>query len=173
MDVNLKIKNRKKDQGGQSVFEFIIFVPFLFVLFAVLVSIVGSINGSINQQKVTRGYFFLRLAHNSTEPNPKSLNIFWGTGNKRVGLLATGWALKDAASSPSANCYKIRGFVGELPAGEGCEDKVSESSDASVSTFIKVKTLYGLCGTTYVPDPNSGSLTDRSSLNNLASCEMK
>ena len=46
------VANRK----GQAIFEFIIFLPILLILYGVLVSVSSAINGSINQQKATRGF---------------------------------------------------------------------------------------------------------------------
>ena len=40
-----------KDNSGQAIFEFLVFVPLLLGLYGIIVNITGSINASINQQK--------------------------------------------------------------------------------------------------------------------------
>ncbi|MEI8346210.1 MAG: hypothetical protein WCG27_02000, partial [Pseudomonadota bacterium] len=59
---------KKKSQQGQSIFEFLIFFPFLLILFFSFSVVGGAINSSINQQKAARGYFFKMTRGNSRIP---------------------------------------------------------------------------------------------------------
>ena len=170
-----KFKNIK-NQKGQSVFEFIIFIPFLFVFFGVFIAILSSINGSINQLKVTRGYFYGRLQNNSTHPKSTVLPAYWGAGLTQAGLVAWGWQESQLNEQPVANCYRIQSFFGELPEDEQCEKPVKETGETGllISTFVKVKTLYGLCGATYRKGENDGSerIYNGAILNSQSGCEL-
>ena len=48
-------------QQGQALVEFIIFLPFMLMMYTVVITLGDAINGSINQQKATRAYFYYRL----------------------------------------------------------------------------------------------------------------
>jgi hypothetical protein len=53
-------KTKFLNQEGQAVFELLIFLPFLLFLYTIYYTAGNAINGSINQQKAVRGYFYSR-----------------------------------------------------------------------------------------------------------------
>lgn len=138
------IKNNEK---GQAIFEFVIFIPFLLIFIATLVTVIGAVNGSINQVKATRNYFYMTANNNSMLPAYGLLKQLKNAGIGTVGIASIGWQVRSEGESSVAPCYKIGTFVGETPLGEECADKVDIND--SISTFIKIKTMYGLCGATY------------------------
>jgi len=80
------------DQKGQSVFEFIIFVPFLVFLFTIFYTCGSAINGSINQQKAVRGYFYSLVKGNSYVIGTQDLDIYKSKSMSQVGFFAIGWS---------------------------------------------------------------------------------
>lgn len=135
-----------KSERGQAIFEFVIFIPFLLIFIATLVTVIGAVNGSINQVKATRNYFYMLANNNSMLPATKLLLELKNTkGLGLIGISSVAWRVKAQGESSLAPCYKIATFVGETPVGEECDARFEES----FSTFIKVKTMYGLCATTY------------------------
>lgn len=147
-------------QNGQSIFEFIVMLPFFMFFFSVFVSVGSSINGSINQQKLVRAYAYNRIKHNSTHPESRLLNTeFLGNGVKTAGIVMIGYVSKMVGGkSPYAPCFKAGAMLGEEPRSETCDEKVKED----YSTFIKVKTIYGVCGETYTSQGQTGYVQLRS-----------
>ena len=107
MDVK-KVKN----QRGQSIFEFIVFIPFLLLLLQGFMKIGGAINGSINQQKHLRGYYFYKLKNSSYFPILNDLKSL--SNMTQVGYSAFGWSeeLVDG-QQPKAPCYLLNSFFRE------------------------------------------------------------
>ena len=135
------------DQNGQGIVEFLFFLPFMLMMYSVTVSLSGSMNASINQQKVARSFFYYRMMNNSTFPKPRRSDDgepsdAW----KKFGFQIIGWAenLAGGNESPVAPCYKFR-----LPLGEGADDECDEKYTGSSSQFIRIQTVYGVCGATY------------------------
>ncbi len=137
-----KLQNEK----GQAIFEFVLFIPFILVLIAVMVTIAGAISGSINQVKSTRNYFFMTVNNNSMLPAPGLLDELKNNAIQSAGIASMGWKEQSKSDIAFAPCFKIATFIGEIPMGEACDDKIVGGDP---STFIKVKTMYGLCATTY------------------------
>jgi len=132
------IRNNK----GQALIELIVFLPLMITLYSVIGGLASSINGSINQQKVTRAYFYYRVQNNSTIPGPKAGD--WSTW-KKFGMFYIGW--KDyfqSGDTPVMPCYKISIPFKEAPA-DGCADTYSEAK----TLWVRVGTVYGICGGTY------------------------
>ncbi len=147
------MKHKRDLQKGQALFEFIVFIPFMLVLITTMVTIVGSINASINQVKATRGYLYAILNNNSAGINSDLLRKYKDSyGLSVVGAYAIGWREQADGENSLASCFKISTFVGEKPENEKCEDQVTEA----YSTFIKVKTMYGICTGTYTLSENMG-----------------
>lgn len=159
-----KLKNEK----GQALIELIVFLPLMITLYSVIGGLASSINGSINQQKVTRAYFYYRIQNNSTIPTPKS--GAWDTW-KKFGMFFIGW--KDyfqSGETPVMPCYKVNIPFRNSPADK-CEDSYSEPK----TLWVRTGTVYGVCGGTYFYQganqvtlaPNSGyrmeEVIDRSS----------
>jgi hypothetical protein len=152
-----KMKNKQK---GQALIELIIFLPIMFMLYSLISGFANAINGSINQQKVTRAYFYYRAQNNSTIPKPDVGRIFinWS----KFGMFFIGW--KEYFSSgdlPMLPCYKV-----SIPMKATATDKCEEKYTKTTSQYIRVGTVYGMCGATferqaagivYSPDYSGGS----------------
>jgi len=132
------------------MFEFIIFLPFVVVLFKMFLNIGGAINGSINQQKSLRGYYYYLNKGNSYFPDKTLLENEFNSFSE-VGFYAVGFVEQLKGETPIAPCYKIEPFFGED--FDKCLDKPKQNK----SQFIKPKTMYGLCGPVFVN--NSGNWT--------------
>jgi hypothetical protein len=140
MDVDVR------NQKGQALFEFIIFVPFLLVMLSTMLTVAASINGSINQQKATRSYLYFLLKGNSNVPDSNRMKKLTEGGLRNVGVFSIGWKERDINDQPISACYKIIPFGGtELE--QTCED--SAPAGTEISNFIKPRTMYGLCGSSY------------------------
>lgn len=136
-----------KNERGQALIELIIFLPLMITLYSVIGGFASSINGSINQQKVTRSYFYYRVQNNSTIPGPKSGPFqSWN----QFGMFYIGWkdyskGGNDGAIQPVMPCYKISIPFKENPADK-CEDRYSRTK----TLWVRVGTVYGVCGATYL-----------------------
>lgn len=138
------LRRRMLDSRGQAIFEFLMFVGFFLFIFSNYLSIAESINGSINQQKVSRGYFFSRIKGNSFAP--QSRNVEAQRGVKRIGMAFIGWREKSMDEKPFAPCYGLKS-MGTGQSSEKCDDEYSSSD--KTTQFIRVKTAFGVCGETY------------------------
>lgn len=131
-----------RDQSGQALIELIIFLPLMFTLYSMISGFANSINGSINQQKVTRSYFYYRVQNNSTVPKPDEEFTYQGWG--RFGMYFVGWKDSMQGDDPVAPCYQIT-----IPMngsnGEDCERPYTQET----TQYIRVGTAYGICGATY------------------------
>jgi len=139
---------RKKilNEKGQGLVEFLLFLPLMLMLYSTLLALSNSINGSINQQKITRGYFYYRLQNNSTLPVPRRDNQGEPSDSWKVfGMQIMGWSEKLLDNQPVAPCYKLN-----LPFAEKEEDSCDDAYKETATQFIRVKTVYGVCGATYV-----------------------
>ncbi|MAW07089.1 MAG: hypothetical protein CME61_02280 [Halobacteriovoraceae bacterium] len=136
------VKVRQINKKGQAMFEFVIFLPFVIVLFKMFLNIGGAINGSINQQKTLRGYFYHTLRGSSYFPSLKTLDSSWKTFSE-AGFYAIGFSETLIDDKPISPCYKIEPFFGPDV------DKCLERPKNNKSQFIKPKTMYGLCGAHY------------------------
>lgn len=133
------------DHKGQALIEFVLFLPFMMMMYMSILTIGNAINGSINQQKITRGYFYYRLSNNSTMPRPlrDPSRPEPSEGWSIFGMQIIGWADKFEGRNPVSACYKFA-----LPfedSEEECDDKFTETK----TPFIRTETVYGLCGATY------------------------
>lgn len=159
------VVNNKK---GQAVFEFVLFLPIFITLYFFLVNIGGSINGSINQQKVTRGYFYARIKNNSTlpVPNPDSPGNPVGAW-QRFGMQYVGWREQWASGGevPQTNCYKLA-----LPLGKEDSDDCEQWNE-NTTQFVRPRTVYGVCGATYLIQ---GGFSERDTqVSDVGSCLLK
>jgi hypothetical protein len=149
---------KKNNEKGQALIELIIFLPLMFMFYSMISGFANAINGSINQQKIARSYFYYRLQNNSTIPKPDADGVYknWST----FGMFFIGWKDYFESEKPVAPCYQL---TIPLKANETdtCKTKYSTPS----SLFIRVQTVYGACGATYqnlgnypvsVPDFNGG-----------------
>lgn len=147
--MDVKNKNLLTDQSGQALLEFLAFLPFIIMMYLITITLGGAIFGSINQQKAARGYLFARVKNNSYLPRPgyagadvDDAELPW-RGWERFGTYFIGWKEKFAgAGSPLASCYKLN-----LPTKD--IEKKCESYGKQASQYIRVMTVYGICGATY------------------------
>ena len=150
MAVNrLKGSALKPQQKGQALFEFIVFLPFLLFMLTIMFTVGNAINGSINQQKAVRRYFFHFYKGNSTLPMARDLNYFSEQGLRRVGAVSVGWREKSSKSGEIgdsfATCYRFSRLFGE----SDDDDCFNPSINEGRSNFIRIYTQFGLCGETY------------------------
>jgi hypothetical protein len=140
-------------QRGQALIELIIFLPLIVSFYAVISGFANSINGSINQQKIARAYFYNRLQNNSTFPGPGQV----GGDYKNWELFSfffIGWKESfkgpgDEEGSPLMSCYKVN-----VPFRNGPSDKCEDTYKEARSLWVRVGTVYGVCGATYYYNGN-------------------
>jgi hypothetical protein len=140
-----------RNQKGQALIELIIFLPLMFMFYSMISGFANAINGSINQQKITRSYFYYRLQNNSTIPKPDPDGVYknWST----FGMFFIGWKDYFESEKPVAPCYQLT-----TPLGASSADNCKERYSSPQSLFIRVQTVYGVCGGTYQKVGNSVSL---------------
>lgn len=157
-------KNILDDAKGQAIFEFILFMPFLFFVLALLISFGNSINNSINQQKFTRRYLYFNLKGNSNGIHVSELESMAAAQILGVSIFSIGWREKSGSNGTSSYipCRTMPRFLENLPA-EDCDDaksdrgpmsqesaeSMTEAESRELSPYIKVGTLYGVCARTY------------------------
>lgn len=135
------------DESGQALIELIIFLPLMFTLYTMISGFAGAINSSINQQKVTRSYFYYRAQNSSSLPKPDpDVHRNWN----KFGMFFIGWSEYTVNESPMMPCYQISRVLPN--SGESCSEYGSDST-----AFVRVGTVYGVCGATYAKHP-SGSV---------------
>lgn len=144
----------KLAQRGQALIEFIIFLPLMLTMYMLVMMLGDAINGSINQQKATRGYFYFRMQNSSYITRP-----FRSNGNKifesweNFGMFYLGWAdYLEGDRVPVYPCYKLNLPMSEV-SGDSCEQAYSRPT----TQFIRVGTVYGACGATMSRSTNAGA----------------
>lgn len=141
--------DRKNDQSGQALIELIIFLPLMFGLYGMIRGFANAINGSINQQKITRAYYYFRIQNNSMVPRPLTGTVDgkW----QKFGMSYIGWAdYLEGERYPVATCYQIT--IPLTPVGtDSCASNYSTES----TQFVRVGTVYGICGATFAVAPGS------------------
>lgn len=141
---NQNILREKKGEQGQALFELVLFLPIMIIMITFFITIGNAINGSINQQKITRAYFYYYLKEHSKGVLKKDIDSM---GTNAIGMMMLGWAdyLQDSAT-PIASCYRMTSLFGDIGSpGETCLSK----QDESISQYIKPKTVYGVCSANY------------------------
>jgi hypothetical protein len=115
----------------------------MFMIYSLISGFASAINGSINQQKVTRAYFYYRAQNNSTIPKPGEGTTYLSW--TRFGMFFIGWKERfDGSDVPILPCYKL-----SVPLKPADKDKCEEKYLKATSQFIRVGTVYGVCGATY------------------------
>ena len=128
---------------GQALFEMFIFLPLLISVYAFILVVGNAINASINQQKITRSYFYYRLQNDPTLPKKiPSANPHLGW--RFFGSSIMGWRDYLEGDTPVAPCYKIT-----LPLDIEDEDACDKTYKNFATSFIRIQTVYGVCGTSY------------------------
>lgn len=143
-----------KSQKGQSLFEFLVFLPLLVMLIGVFYSFGSAMSMSINQQKAVRGYFYHLLKGNSYGINFPDLVYMSGQGTKRVGMFSIGWRARESGGGKHSfgSCFRVSNiFAGSD--NEDCDgpERPTEGS----SRFIRSFTAYGICGNSFVESNGS------------------
>lgn len=146
MMMGVKKQNARRQQG-QAIFEFIVFLPFLLLVLFSVVHIGAAINGSINQQKAVRGYFYNLVEHDSMLPSSNNISDIASRGVKHIGFWALGWQEKQNGESPVAPCYRMPLFG--KAANQDSEECETPQDGRDRSQFIRVYTMYGVCGEDY------------------------
>jgi hypothetical protein len=156
----------KLNQNGQAIIEFVLFLPFVLVMYSLTMAIGNAINGSINQQKVTRGYLYARVLHNSTIPKPEPRDQAYQNWSL-FGMYFIGYNERREGNTPVAACYKMQS---PLPSDEDQCDKYRSTS----TNWIRVQTVYGICGATYIKDSSGlvgwAQALDPAATSTLESC---
>jgi hypothetical protein len=150
-----------KDEG-QAIFELILFMPFLVYFVTLLFTAGNSINGSINQQKATRGYFFHLLKGNSALPVRDDLIRLSGSGVTSASASSLGWREKRDGEISFGTCYKFSTLYSTSE--ELCDEKAVEPS---TTIFVKPFTFFGLCSGTYIMQADGEFLLDQSAAANV------
>ena len=134
-----KIKNQK----GQSLIEFVLFLPFMLMLYSVIINVSSAISASLNQQKVTRTYFYYNMQNNSTIPKPIR-GSDPSDGWTSFGMQIMGWNTHRINDRPVMACFKFN-----IPLGAAEADNCEDSYTGTSTQYIRVGTVYGVCGATY------------------------
>ncbi len=132
------------NEDGQALFEFIAFLPFLLMLYSITLTISNSLNASINQQKSTRSYFYYLNQNNSRFPSAERPNNF-----SSFSMSIIGWADYYKGRTPVAPCFELQIPIGDIE-GDECEEAYSDEK----TQFIRVGTVYGVCGASYLDSGN-------------------
>lgn len=130
------------NQDGQAIIELILFFPLLVLLFIYFLNITASINGSINQQKITRSYFFARLKNNSLYPFSYDVRE---VGLPHSGMSFIGWTEKFGSSlEPYLACYQAK-----VPFFSTDETACTAKYPGVNTNYVRVGTVFGICGASY------------------------
>lgn len=144
---------KKMNQKGQALIELIVFLPLMVAIYSVINGFANSINASINQQKITRAYFYNRIQNNSTIPGTKAADdgVIMGWGS--FGMFYIGWKEffvgNSSDGSPVMPCFRIN-----LPFRNAPTDQCEEKYTTPETLWVRVGTVYGICGATYVNRQN-------------------
>jgi hypothetical protein len=143
-------------EKGQALIEFIIFLPFMLMMYTVVASLGDAIYGSINQQKVTRAYFYYRLQNNSQiSKQQRSGGNLTNQNWVQFGHYFIGWSDYLQGDAPYAPCYRLN-----LPFAAGAGDTCDQTYSNLTTQFIRVATVYGLCGATMARGANPGEFAE-------------
>lgn len=140
----VKVLNNLSNENGQAIFEFVVFLPVLVLMFSIIVNIGNAINASINQQQATRRYAFYLQKGSSISPSARSLALHLDM--QKMDLVAIGWANEFDGKNPISSCFKFQSLFGDSKGDETCE---KEDYADKGSKFIRVYTVFGWCGATY------------------------
>lgn len=146
--IQIKFLLGKGSQRGQALFEFFAFLPFMMIMYSITLTIANAINGSINQQKITRGYFYNLIHNDANLPTVEILQDFRSHSVRSVGMFAIGWSFRPENENQIAPCYKLMS-LSKTTRNEEC---TPGNSEGDTTQFIRVKTAYGICSASYYLD---------------------
>lgn len=164
-----KIKYESSSEKGQALIELIIFLPLIITIYSVVGGYASAINGSINQQKITRAYFYARVQNNSNIPGPSVSSPSVYQAWSKFGMFFIGW--KDyfqGGNTPVMPCYRVNIPFKNSPA-EKCEDAYSTNK----SLYVRIGTVYGVCGATWINNGGFITMADPQQSVDLGSCIIK
>lgn len=145
-----ELKPKYLGEEGQAIFEFIVFVPFYIYLLTVLMSFGNSLNASINQNKVLRGYYYRAAGNSSRLPIREDLEKLAGAGIESVGMGVIGYHDREGeANSSLAGCVGVQRYIGSDGGSETCEEPEEGSNQ---TRFVRIFTAYGTCGESWRAD---------------------
>lgn len=139
-------KKEVLNQKGQAVFETMMFLPVLLFFVIYMIKSGNAINASINQQKATRGYTYYLLKGNSKAYRVGELGQL--SNLQEVGAYMTGFRQAEVDGDSSVSpCF----LVPKLPWIESSTETCYETGSVSPSdsSFIRVFTMYGVCGESF------------------------
>lgn len=136
----------KKNQKGQALIELIVFLPLMFTLYSMISGFASAINGSINQQKATRAYFYYRVQNNPYVPKPDEgdTHLNWA----EFGMFFVGWMDEMQSDNPVSPCYRV-----SVPMANNTPEQCGQAYSRTTTQFIRVGTAYGICGATFARAP--------------------
>ena len=130
-----------------------------------MVSVIGGINASINQQKTLRGYFFHSIRNNSTLPFNQDMDSYLSSGVSRVGAYSFGFSKEKRGNEQLGPCFKVPSL---RPRDDSCEKGISDT----VSGLIKVFSAYGVCSASYSFSENKVYVDNLSGVSISSSCSL-
>ena len=142
----------KSNQKGQALIELIVFLPLMFSLYSMISGFAGAINGSINQQKATRAYFYYRVQNNPFVPKPDAGNTH--AGWSKFGMFFVGWMNEMQSDNPVAPCYRV-----SIPMLSNASEQCDQPYSQETTQYIRVGTAYGICGATFAKGPGGEVVT--------------
>ena len=142
------------NQKGQAIFEFLIFIPFLAFLYTIFYTVGNSINGSINQQKSVRGYFYTLVKGNPYLLTKQDLDSLREKGIKKAGFFSIGWSEKSDGDKKYAHCFQFASMF-KSGSDEECDSKARPMPESSV--YVRIFTAYGVCGAVYRDAPHANT----------------
>jgi hypothetical protein len=151
---NKKQFSKLLNQKGQALFEMILFLPFMIFLVTIYYTCGNSINGSINQQKATRGYFYMLVRNNAFLNSQSDLVELSSKGLKTIGFSAIGWRDHGVEQEAFAPCFKFSSILNNS-SSEDCDGKSPDAAEGS-SRFVRVYTYYGVCGASFTASTTGG-----------------
>ncbi|MBT3235456.1 MAG: hypothetical protein HN353_05870 [Bdellovibrionales bacterium] len=155
-------KSITTSESGQAIFEMIVFLPFFVILLSVMLTVGSSINGSINQEKATRGYFFYLAKGNSNFPGPKSLSEMSALSS--VGTFSIGWQDYSEGKLPVSSCYKLNALISKN-SGETCQ---TPEAGSDITRFVRLYTVFGICTSLFRRLTSSGPFAHAINYSNAA-----
>lgn len=154
------------DERGQAFFEMIMFVPFMLFLFTLIVTFGNSVNGAINQNKITRGFFYATTRNNSYGMTFSTLSSLQGRGVGNAGLHVIGYRDTAEGENPFGACYRINRFFGGRKEEE-CKDPIRGAEESS---YIRVFTFYGVCAQGWKFNGQAFQPQEEPTANSLVEC---
>lgn len=147
-----KSKNLKEERG-QAIFEMLIFMPILILMYTIIFNVGNALNIAINQQKVLRRYYYYLIKGNSLIPTQDDLQER-KENLSRMGMSVVGYADQKESDEdnapPIGSCFKFN----TIAAGSSDETCVDVSDDENETIFVRVYSAYGICGENYRKEQN-------------------